>query len=163
MKMAYNTFIWFILFYLFSCDQNNTNKNPHIQNADTLFEAKGVIMNADTIKPAKIISCGTPKTIKAPEPKVILLKPNHGEAGGISMMQNYTTDDGLALDAISFGHKSAICDKKGNLWFGTAGGGVSRYDGKFFTNFTTSNGLANNIVYSITEEDRKSTRLNSSH
>ncbi len=27
-------------------------------------------------------------------------------------------------------------DKTGNLWFGTSGGGVSRYDGKSFTNFT---------------------------
>ncbi|HWY11976.1 MAG TPA: two-component regulator propeller domain-containing protein, partial [Bacteroidia bacterium] len=40
----------------------------------------------------------------------------------------------------------------GNLWFGTYGGGVSRYDGKFFTNFTTAQGLANNIVVSITED-----------
>ncbi|MBI5217749.1 MAG: SpoIIE family protein phosphatase, partial [Bacteroidia bacterium] len=30
--------------------------------------------------------------------------------------------------------------------------GVSRYDGKSFTNFTTAQGLANNYVYSITED-----------
>jgi len=71
-------------------------------------------------------------------------------------------------------------DKTGNLWFGTQGGGVSRYDGnrveaiergdtiaqrtqqdlkkingklvKSFTNFTTAQGLANNTVLSITED-----------
>ena len=43
-------------------------------------------------------------------------------------------------------------DKTGNLWFGTDGGGVSRYDGKSFTNFTTAQGLANNTVWSITED-----------
>jgi ligand-binding sensor domain-containing protein/serine phosphatase RsbU (regulator of sigma subunit) len=67
-------------------------------------------------------------------------------------MQNYTTENGLALDAITFGHKSALCDKNGNLWFCTAGGGVSRYDGKSFRNFTTEQGLANNIVRSVFED-----------
>ena len=43
-------------------------------------------------------------------------------------------------------------DKTGNLWFGTGGGGVSRYDGKSFTTFTTAQGLANNFVCSITED-----------
>ena len=43
-------------------------------------------------------------------------------------------------------------DKTGNLWFGTVGGGVSRYDGKSFSTFTTAQGLANNFVTSITED-----------
>ena len=43
-------------------------------------------------------------------------------------------------------------DKTGNLWFGTEGGGVSRYDGKTFTNYTTTQGLASNVVLSITED-----------
>ena len=70
------------------------------------------------------------------------------EAQGIGFFTNYTTDNGLALDGIT----SAIRDKKGNLWFCTAGGGVSRYDGKSFTNFTTVQGLPNNSVWCITED-----------
>ena len=35
------------------------------------------------------------------------------------------------------------------MWFGTSGGGVSRYDGKEFVNFTTEDGLANNCVEAI--------------
>ena len=43
-------------------------------------------------------------------------------------------------------------DKSGNIWFGTAGGGVSKYDGKSFTHFTEKEGLSNNIVQSILED-----------
>ncbi len=141
-----------ILLILISCNQNNSTKNTDLKATDEVVEAHGILMNADTIRPAKVISAGIPQTIKANDPKVIPLKPNQGEAGGITLMQNYTTDNGLALDAITFGHKSAMCDKTGSLWFGTNGGGVSRYDGKCFTNFTTAQGLANNVVYSITED-----------
>ena len=40
-------------------------------------------------------------------------------------------------------------DKENHIWAGTWGGGVARYDGKQWTNFTTADGLAGNIVYSI--------------
>ncbi len=70
------------------------------------------------------------------------------DAGGYSNFTHYTTDQGLALDAIACGFR----DKTGNLWFGTLGGGVSRYDGKSFTNFTSAQGLPNYSVMSITED-----------
>ena len=56
--------------------------------------------------------------------------------------------DGLALDGVNCG----VIDKIGNLWLGTNGGGVSRYDGKKFTNYTIGQGLANDSVMSITED-----------
>ena len=37
----------------------------------------------------------------------------------------------------------------GVMWFGTWGGGVSRYDGKTFVNFTTKDGLAGNNIFAI--------------
>lgn len=40
-------------------------------------------------------------------------------------------------------------DWEGNLWLATNGGGVSRFDGKSFTTFDTSDGLASNIVQHI--------------
>jgi ligand-binding sensor domain-containing protein/class 3 adenylate cyclase len=43
-------------------------------------------------------------------------------------------------------------DKSGNLWLGTFGGGVSKYDGKSFTHFTEKEGLSNNVVRSILED-----------
>jgi ligand-binding sensor domain-containing protein/class 3 adenylate cyclase len=69
-------------------------------------------------------------------------------SGGVSNFSNFTTDNGLALDAIACSFK----DKMGNLWFGSEGGGVSRYDGKSFTTFSTAQGLASNIVRSIAED-----------
>lgn len=40
-------------------------------------------------------------------------------------------------------------DWEGNLWLGSNGGGVSRFDGKTFTTFDTSHGLVNNVVFLV--------------
>ncbi len=71
-------------------------------------------------------------------------------AAGLGFFTNYTTEDGLALDAVF----SSLIDQFGNIWFGTDGGGVSRYDGKTFTNFTKIQGLLNNSVISIAEDNK---------
>jgi len=39
-----------------------------------------------------------------------------------------------------------------SVWAGTWGGGVSRFDGKHWQNYTTKDGLAGDIVYSIAQE-----------
>ena len=44
-------------------------------------------------------------------------------------------------------------DKKNNLWFGSNGEGVYRYDGKTIVNFTTKDGLCNDSIRQI-QEDR---------
>jgi two-component system sensor histidine kinase ChiS len=52
-------------------------------------------------------------------------------------------------------HKTIRCmlqDRSGNLWFGTDGGGASKYDGRSFTHFTEKEGLSNNFVWSILED-----------
>ncbi|MFA6152373.1 MAG: two-component regulator propeller domain-containing protein [Chitinophagaceae bacterium] len=52
-------------------------------------------------------------------------------------------------------HQNVHCslqDKDGNLWFGTTGEGVYRYDGKYFIQFTEKDGLSNNKVLSILED-----------
>ena len=57
---------------------------------------------------------------------------------------------------------SIVQDKTGNLWFGTEAGdpskretegGVWRYDGKTFENFSTKDGLSHNGVWSILEDN----------
>lgn len=40
-------------------------------------------------------------------------------------------------------------DKEGMLWLGTDGGGVYRYDGKDFRNFSEADGLLSNYIYHI--------------
>lgn len=44
---------------------------------------------------------------------------------------------------------SLIVDEHDIVWAGTWGGGLSRYDGDSWSNFTVEDGLAGNIVYSI--------------
>lgn len=68
----------------------------------------------------------------------------------IAHFTNYNTEQGLALSSIS----SSIVDQKGYIWFGTFGGGVSRFDGKQFTNFTTTHGLTHNTVWTLFEDSK---------
>ncbi len=74
--------------------------------------------------------------------------PTETPAQGKGFFTTYSTDDGLALDQVN----CSFMDKQGNLWFGTNGGGVSKYDGKSFVNYTTQQGLANNIIWCIMED-----------
>lgn len=47
----------------------------------------------------------------------------------------------------------AIQDKSGNIWFGSNGEGVHKFDGKSFVNYRTEQGLDQNIVYSMLEDN----------
>ena len=49
------------------------------------------------------------------------------------------------------------------IWAGTWGGGVSRFDGKKWTNFTTKDGLAGDIVYSIVQDEKGTIWLGTSN
>jgi ligand-binding sensor domain-containing protein len=45
-----------------------------------------------------------------------------------------------------------IEDSQGNIWFGTSGGGVSKYNGESYLHFTEKEGLSNNYITSILED-----------
>ncbi|ESU22730.1 hypothetical protein FEDK69T_19900 [Flavobacterium enshiense DK69] len=47
----------------------------------------------------------------------------------------------------------SLQDKAGNLWFGTSGEGVYKYDGNSFSQFTATNGLNSNHVYCMLEDE----------
>jgi ligand-binding sensor domain-containing protein len=65
-----------------------------------------------------------------------------------NLFTNVTLKEGLR----HFHVFSLLEDRKGNLWFGTIGGGAYRYDGKSFTLFTTTNNLAGNTILCIIED-----------
>ncbi|HET7818409.1 MAG TPA: two-component regulator propeller domain-containing protein, partial [Bacteroidia bacterium] len=148
-----------IFFPYFSCSNNNTEKKIQQGIHDTLLPPVSVIL-ADTMPPLPdtclqpyrmIMPLKITNNTVNPKHAIQLLKlipPEIKRAGFISQMHNYTTDNGLAMDIVS----CAFTDKMGNLWFGTRGGGVSRYDGKSFTNFTTAQGLGHNFIWCITED-----------
>lgn len=48
--------------------------------------------------------------------------------------------------------RCSLQDKNGNLWFGTTGSGLFRYDGNSFTTYTTQDGLCDNHIYAILED-----------
>lgn len=63
-----------------------------------------------------------------------------------------------SAERTTLGSNSVLClyqDSKGTLWVGTHGGGLSRFDPKTgsFTNFTEQEGLSNNVVYGILEDE----------
>ncbi len=65
--------------------------------------------------------------------------------------QNFNVEDGLAQSQVL----SMCQDHNGNIWFGTNSGGVSKYDGNKFTNYTENDSLINNVVFSITEINKQ--------
>lgn len=57
----------------------------------------------------------------------------------------YTVEDGLSQSQV----KALYQAKSGNLWIGTVGGGLTKYNGKRYINYTSINGLVDNEITSI--------------
>lgn len=64
---------------------------------------------------------------------------------GRALWRNYDGADGLPVTEV----RSIFQDTRGHLWFGSWGGGVSRYDGRAFSTYTKNDVLWRNIVYSV--------------
>ncbi|RFN60074.1 sensor histidine kinase [Marixanthomonas ophiurae] len=149
--MKTNKYIFQIIFFslavllIVSCNSNQPQKGQSI------FEKH------DTILPPVVIPAGKPVVNKLSDlqaPKTILLsqrpEPIKTSAGFYVDMQNFNTQQGLAMSSILCGYKDSV----GNLWFGTSGNGVSKYNGKAFINFTSAHGLIHNLINSITEDSK---------
>lgn len=154
-------FLWFLfLFLATACNQNKTKHSSQIIKHDSIVPPVTVIAGTpvtpdpDTcLPPLKIVIPAAPGSFYSVNTsdglkKIRLFPPEIKPAGYLHTFYNFNAENGLALNAINCGYR----DKKGNLWFGTDGGGVSRYDGTQFTNFTTSLGLSYNGVTCILED-----------
>ena len=92
-------------------------------------------------------SCNGQEKTNTPANKVSNLNPT--TIGQPKLIKNHFNNQyQQAADNVHCG----LQDKAGNLWFGTTGDGVYRYDGKSFTNFTTKDGLDTNQILSILED-----------
>jgi len=73
-----------------------------------------------------------------------------GTENGVSKMENgtfenFNEDDGLAFNSCWAIEEDAV----GNVWFGSYGGGLSKFDGEKFYAYTRNDGLINNKVQKL--------------
>lgn len=64
---------------------------------------------------------------------------------------NYSVEHGIAQSQVYALHQ----DHRGFVWFGTRGGGLTRYNGIKFKTYTEKDGLSNNYIYDILEDSKK--------
>ena len=87
--------------------------------------------------------------------KTYTLKDLNTSQPGLKVIRNFKAA-ALAPDfdttLVSQYIRSIFQDSKGNLWFGTIGEGVVRYDVKTLTYFSHPDGFINNTVYAINED-----------
>ncbi|OGG49304.1 MAG: hypothetical protein A3F84_18565 [Candidatus Handelsmanbacteria bacterium RIFCSPLOWO2_12_FULL_64_10] len=71
-----------------------------------------------------------------------------GEPSGRGTWKTFTEKDGLGKGGV----QAIAQDREGTFWFGTAEGGLSRYDGRTWRTFTAKDGLANDLVSAIVQD-----------
>jgi ligand-binding sensor domain-containing protein/signal transduction histidine kinase len=131
--------------FLFCSCQRSTDQIPQNDSADKPIVNKNTAKEVLVAPQVTVLTAlNPPRVVNAGKPFVRVDSSN----GSTPFFANYGTEQGMA-------QSSALCgmsDKEGNLWFGTAGRGVCRYDGKNFTNYTIAQGLASNVVLAVLED-----------
>jgi ligand-binding sensor domain-containing protein len=85
---------------------------------------------------------------------------------GQTTRQHFKTDNIVKGDNVTELGKSIMVihqDKKNNYWFGSWETGVYKYDGKTLTNYTTKDGLPNNRIDDIKEDESGNIYFTSCH
>jgi ligand-binding sensor domain-containing protein len=83
-----------------------------------------------------------PNTVSAPKPSPAVIR----NFNSLAVAPDFDTT------LVSQYIRSIFQDSKGNLWFGTIGEGVVRYDVHTLTYFSSPDGFLNNTVYAINED-----------
>ena len=65
--------------------------------------------------------------------------------------KHYNTEHGLSFNAVT----SMLEDTEGNIWIGTFAGGLNKYDGKSFTQFTTKDGISSQRIQCLFQDDKE--------
>jgi two-component system, sensor histidine kinase ChiS len=87
-----------------------------------------------------IVLAGLPELYKVP--------PTYTKSYNPYSFKFYTRLQGIQHDEIN----TIIQDSSGNMWMGTSGAGAIRFDGTFFSHFSTDIGFSDNIILSILED-----------
>lgn len=135
--------VWLTVLYLpgfVSCRDSAV----HFENGIEKVEApsgKGVVIKIpERLKKDLLNTKPPPRVTNVGNPEV---RSAEGEESPFFI--NYGISQGLPVNSIL----CSAFDKMGNLWLGTAGDGVCRYDGSSCANYTIAQGLASNVVFSI--------------
>ncbi|WP_441000504.1 two-component regulator propeller domain-containing protein [Fodinibius sp. SL11] len=149
-KKLYRSFFLGVLFLvttvmILAC-RSTADKNINAGQAQSDSVSPPVIIEAKKFVTIYLDSLPPPKVVNISEK----IPPTTTDAGFYVTMQNFNTEDGLALSSLICGYK----DRAGNLWFGTSGNGASMYNGKSFTNYFSSHGLIHNFINTITEDSK---------
>jgi ligand-binding sensor domain-containing protein/serine phosphatase RsbU (regulator of sigma subunit) len=119
---------------------------PKIKIID-LTKVKSVTPGTDTFSiPKVVLAIDSPFIAKQPKP--IQSSPFRMKDAATCNIQYLDVDQGMNSSYV----RTILQDKFGNLWFGTDGGGVSKFDGKSFLHFTDKEGLLQKTVLSILED-----------
>lgn len=86
-----------------------------------------------------------PQKTKVKDPEVILAKAPFFKEGNQKNIAIFGLMHGLKNKNIT----QTLQDSLGNLWIATGFGGITKYDGKTFTNYSESTGLLNNSVFKM--------------
>lgn len=127
----------------------NTNVHPLLPPTTVPLPEKLIVNTPgkDTFKlPAKVAAKGLEVPCKQPAP-VVAAPPRFKDAT-ICNLQYLDVDQGMSAPSL----RSILTDKDGNIWFGTNGAGVSRYDGRSFWHYTEKEGLSGNTVLSMIQD-----------
>ncbi len=127
---------------------SNTNVHPAIEPTTTLSGTPRISTpGKDTCLLPNIVSA-VDSSFLAGIPQSVIAKDAANKDENPENFSYFNKLQGLKHGII----RCIIEDKYGNLWFGSDGGGVCRYDGKFFTHFTEKEGLSNNVIWCILED-----------
>lgn len=130
---------------------NITNRNVRVVNAQRIVKAGLPTVNTPgtngLLLPKTQAAHGKVKPAGVPE--VVIAKDGAVKDQNPANFSVYKTLQGLKHNTV----RCMLQDKGGNIWFGTNGGGASRYDGKSFTSFTEKQGLNSNIVLCMLEDN----------
>lgn len=127
--------------------------NPEVIPVDPNVHPAGIphiiTAGSPTIQTPGLNGFSVPKVIKAVDSPCLAEIPVIVEAEKATIKEQnpfsfstFSKLQGLNDNAV----RCILSDYKGNIWFGTDGGGVSKYDGRFFTNYTSREGLSNNTI-----------------
>lgn len=150
-----------IVLSLISCHQKETPAFTKNDRRDSIPAPEVTVLAdlPDSLRPLVTYLDKSPKPVTTqftiPPPTEIFIDSMTGDnipaiAQGIGFFKNYNTEQGLCYDMVHCIYR----DRQDQLWFGTMGGGVARYDGETFTCFTTDHGLPSNVVWCIYEDRR---------